>query len=66
MDVLCINYNAWSSIEFLPQTRHSHLGTSTNSTTSFGHSRVNQLSHSSFDPHSRQPSYKYSVLRVSL
>ncbi len=26
--------------------------------------RVNQLTHASFDPHSRQPSYKYSAVRV--
>ncbi len=26
--------------------------------------RVNQLTHASFDPHSRQPSYKHSVVRV--
>jgi assimilatory nitrate reductase catalytic subunit len=29
-------------------------------------SRVNQLTHASFDPHSRQPSYKYSAVRVCL
>lgn len=27
-------------------------------------SRVNQLTHASFDPHSRQPSYKHSAVRV--
>ncbi|MDZ4287121.1 MAG: nitrate reductase [Prosthecobacter sp.] len=27
--------------------------------------RVNQLTHASFDPHSRQPSYKHSAVRVS-
>jgi len=26
--------------------------------------RVNQLTHASFDPHSRQPSYKHSAVRV--
>lgn len=26
--------------------------------------RVNQLTHASFDPHSRQPSYKYSAVRL--
>jgi len=29
-------------------------------------SRVNQLTHASFDPHSRQPSYKYSAVRLEL
>ncbi len=28
--------------------------------------RVNQLTHASFDPHSRQPSYKHSAVRVCL
>ena len=27
-------------------------------------SRVNQLTHASYDPHSRQPSYKHSAVRV--
>ena len=27
-------------------------------------SRVNQLTHASFDPHSRQPSYKYSAVQL--
>jgi assimilatory nitrate reductase catalytic subunit len=27
--------------------------------------RVNQLTHASFDPHSRQPSYKHSAVKVS-
>ena len=27
--------------------------------------RVNQLTHAAFDPHSRQPSYKHSAVRVS-
>jgi assimilatory nitrate reductase catalytic subunit len=26
--------------------------------------RVNQLTHASFDPHSRQPSYKHSAVRI--
>ena len=26
--------------------------------------RVNQLTHASFDPHSRQPSYKHSAVRL--
>lgn len=29
-------------------------------------SRVNQLTHASFDPHSRQPSYKHSAVRVEV
>jgi assimilatory nitrate reductase catalytic subunit len=28
--------------------------------------RVNQLTHASFDPHSRQPSYKHSAVRVEI
>jgi assimilatory nitrate reductase catalytic subunit len=28
--------------------------------------RVNQLTHASFDPYSRQPSYKHSAVRVEV